>query len=199
MIGMNTTVIGFYGVSNSGKTSVIVDLIQQLTKQRFRIATLKKTDKAISIDKKGSDTWRHGQAGADLVVFSSKNETDFIMKKSMDSDAILNYIVGFGLYDIIFVEGASNPRIPKIKLGEIKSRENTIGTYDGNSDAILEVVKMECKKKQRMPQMSIKVNNTKIPLNDFAMTIIENTIVGMLRSLKDVDVINDVEIRFNRT
>jgi molybdopterin-guanine dinucleotide biosynthesis protein MobB len=197
--GMNPTIIGFYGVSNTGKTTLIVNLIQRLTRDGFRIATIKKTDKSISIDKQGSDTWKHSQAGADLVVFSSEKETDFILKRSIDIDAILHHIVGFGLFDIIFIEGASDPRIPKIKVGKIKTRENTVMTYNGDINTVLEVVKLEFEKKQSTCELSIRVNNTKIPLNEFTRTIIENTIVGMLRSLKDVDIINDVEIKLTRT
>lgn len=44
--------------------------------------------------------------------------------------------------------------------------------------------------------MIIKVNGKKIPLTEFPTDFIKNTICGMLESLKGVDEINEVEIRF---
>jgi len=45
--------------------------------------------------------------------------------------------------------------------------------------------------------MKIKVNGKNIQLNEFTSEFIKNTIIGMLKSLKDVDEkIDDVEIKF---
>lgn len=47
-----------------------------------------------------------------------------------------------------------------------------------------------------MDDINIKVNGKQIPLTDFPSEIIKNTICGMLKALKGVDEINDVEISF---
>ena len=47
-----------------------------------------------------------------------------------------------------------------------------------------------------MDDINIKVNGKQIPLTDFPSEIIKNTICGMLKVLKGVDEINDVEISF---
>ena len=47
-----------------------------------------------------------------------------------------------------------------------------------------------------METMLIKVNGESIPLTEFPTDFIKNTICGMLRSLKGVDEIKDVEIKF---
>ena len=44
--------------------------------------------------------------------------------------------------------------------------------------------------------MIIKVNGKQIPLTEFPTDFIKNTICGMLKSLKGVDEINEVEIQF---
>jgi molybdopterin-guanine dinucleotide biosynthesis protein B len=66
-----STVFGIYGNSDSGKTTLIVKLVEQFVKEGYLIATIKQTKKAISMDTKRKDTWRHHGAGAELVVFSS--------------------------------------------------------------------------------------------------------------------------------
>ncbi len=48
-----------------------------------------------------------------------------------------------------------------------------------------------------MDNISIKVNGKPIHLTDFPTEIIKNTICGMLKSLKGVDEIKYVEIKFN--
>jgi len=47
-----------------------------------------------------------------------------------------------------------------------------------------------------MEKMIIKVNGKQVPLTEFPTDFIKNTIYGMLKSLKGVDDIFDVEIRF---
>jgi len=47
-----------------------------------------------------------------------------------------------------------------------------------------------------MKEISIKVNGKQISLTEFPTEVIKNTICGMLKSLKGVDKIKDVEIRF---
>ena len=47
-----------------------------------------------------------------------------------------------------------------------------------------------------MEKISVKVNGQEIPLTEFPTEIITNTICGMLKSLKDVDEIKNVEIKF---
>jgi hypothetical protein len=47
-----------------------------------------------------------------------------------------------------------------------------------------------------MDRISIKVNGKEVMLTEFPTDIIKNAIVGMLKSLKGVEKIKDVEIRF---
>ena len=47
-----------------------------------------------------------------------------------------------------------------------------------------------------MEEISVKVNGKQIQLTEFPTEIIKNTTCGMLKSLKGVDEIKNVEIRF---
>jgi molybdopterin-guanine dinucleotide biosynthesis adapter protein len=193
-----STVFGVYGDSDSGKTTLIVKLVEQLVKEGYLVATIKQTKKAISMDAKRKDTWRHHSAGAELVVFSSICETDFLLNKSMSTSEIIQSISEFGCYDLILVEGADDPRIPKIQIGVGKRRENTIVSYEDNFHEILEIIKRELKMKPPLQHLNIIVNGRNIPLTDFPEQIIINTIVGMISSLKDVPKIEEVTINLKR-
>jgi molybdopterin-guanine dinucleotide biosynthesis protein MobB len=191
-------VFGVYGDSDSGKTTLIVHLVSQLTKEGYKVATIKRTKKAISMDMEHKDTWRHRDAGASLVVFSSLCETDFLLNKDMSTSEIIRRISVFGCYDLILVEGADDVNIPKIQLGAGKKRSNTIASYRGNIKEIVTLIKIELKRKSSSQRLSIAVNGKNIPLTEFPEQIITHTIIGMLGSLKGVSDIDEATIELKR-
>ena len=136
-------VVGFYGKSNTGKTTLIVEIIKRLNAEGLKVATVKITDKNIGIDTEEKDTWRYGKAGSGLVVFSSPIETDFLHMKNIEINKILSSIENQANYDIVIVEGARDKNIPKVRLGDITERENTILTYDGDFERLFERIKNE--------------------------------------------------------
>ena len=150
------------------------------------------------MDTKRKDTWQHHGAGAELVVFSSICETDFLLNKSMSTSEIIRRITDFGCYDIILMEGADDPCIPKIQMGVGKKRENTIASYEDNFNETLKIIKRELKMKPSLQRLCIAVNGRNIPLTDFPEQIITNTVVGMLGSLKDVQNIKEFTIQLKR-
>lgn len=192
------TVLGIYGPSDSGKTTLIVKLVHQLTKEHFHVATIKCTKKSFSLDTKGKDTWKHRNAGAELVVLSSAGETDFLVHASMATSEILRTIAAVGWFDLVLVEGANDPEIPKIQIGAGKKRKNTIACYTNNFHEIVQIIKKEMKKGPRLHQVTIHVDGKNIGLTAFPEYIIANTITGMISSLKGVRTMKDVTITLKR-
>ena len=137
----NPTILGFYGKSGTGKTSLIIKLIKRLSGKGYKIATVKITDKKIGVDTKGKDTWKYNKAGSEIVILSSPVETDFIIKQNKNIVEILQNITNFGSYDFVFIEGANDKETPKIRLGDMPERENTIITYKGDFDGIIKLIK----------------------------------------------------------
>ena len=193
---MNPAVIGIYGESGSGKTRLIIDIIKRLTREGFKLACIKITDKKINVDTKGKDTWKYAKAGSELVVLSSKNETDFFVKNKEELQKIINQINYLNKYDLVIIEGANDDFTPKIRLGNIKIRKNTIQTYKGDFEELIIKIKNEIIRRKIMKKISIKVNGKQIPLTEFPAKFIKNTISGMLKSLKCIDDIKKVEINF---
>ena len=189
-----SALIGFYGESNSGKTTLIIKIIEQLVKERYTVATIKNTDKNVKIDTEGKDTWKHQHAGAKLVALSSPYETDLIINKRMDVNKIVDIIFACESVDIVLVEGARNPNIPKIKIGNGEKRDNTIMQYQDDFEEVMKIIKKEIDKKKREQKIKIEVNGKEIMLSEFPADIITGTLVGMLSSLKGIDQINEVAI-----
>jgi molybdopterin-guanine dinucleotide biosynthesis protein B len=136
-----TLVIGIYGESNTGKTKLLERLINQLTNDGYSVGSIKITDKEISVDTPGKDTWKHREAGSKITVFSSKIETSFMVREQMKIDKIIDSLEKLGHFDIILIEGANDQDTPKIKIGNVDKRENTIFTYTGDFEKIHEMIK----------------------------------------------------------
>ena len=134
-------VIGFYGKSESGKTFLIERIIRKLSDDGYRIASIKKTNKKISIDNEGKDTSRFGKAGAGLVVLASPVEISYLVKEENEINNIIQHIKQLGKYNFIFIEGANEKQIRKIRLGNIQERENTMFTYDGDLKKLIKMIK----------------------------------------------------------
>lgn len=132
--------IGLYGFSNSGKTSLIYRLIKALENAGFSAAVIKCTDKNISSEPAEKDTSGFRAAGAKMTSFSSTSETNFVIPAIMPLSQIIEHIRKFVEVDIILVEGAHDPGIQKVRLGDITERENTIYTYVGDFDDLLEQI-----------------------------------------------------------
>ena len=97
-------------------------------------------------------------------------------------------------FNVILVEGASDPMIPKIKIGNGKERTNTIMQYQNDFGRVIEIIKKEIDKKKRKEKIKIEVNGKEIALSEFPADIITSSLVGMLSSLKGVDTINEASI-----
>jgi molybdopterin-guanine dinucleotide biosynthesis protein MobB len=130
-------ILGFYSQSGIGKTYLVRQIVSQLTGEGFHVAVIKISDKAISIDTEGKDTYLYGQAGAETVIFSSASESAFLVKRPLSTSEIVRLLIENERYDYIFIEGALEDWIPKVRLGDMHLRENTVLTYTGNYDELI--------------------------------------------------------------
>jgi len=191
-------VFGVYGDSDAGKTTLLVKLVTYFTNEGVRVATVKHTQKSLSLDTEGKDTWRHHDAGAGLVVFSSACETDFLFYQTMTMSDILQTIKEFGLFDLVLVEGAADPTIPKIQIGTCTIRKNTVVQYKNNFKNVVKIIKKELQMEQSSQHLRVVVNGKIVPLTDFPEHIITNTIIAQLASLKGIKNISNFSIQLTR-
>ena len=64
-------VIGIVGWKNSGKTTLVVELVRLLTRRGLKVATVKHAHHDFDIDHPGKDSYRHREAGATDVIVAS--------------------------------------------------------------------------------------------------------------------------------
>ena len=104
-------VFSIFGHSNTGKTTTVENIIQELIKRGYSVASIKDIHFAdFTLDIEGTDTYRHKLIGANPVTAKGLNETDIMFKESLDLREIINH------YDVDWVvcEGFSKEIIPKI-------------------------------------------------------------------------------------
>ena len=133
-------VIGFYGYSNSGKTSLIERLIGDLRAEGLRVAAVKISDQALSLDQPGKDSDRYAQAGANGVALAGRAESGFRFPERLDLRDMLRVLAEVSAPDVILVEGAEEDFVPKVRLGDKDLRPNTLRTYDGDYGRLMEMI-----------------------------------------------------------
>ncbi|MBC5624584.1 molybdopterin-guanine dinucleotide biosynthesis protein B [Clostridium sp. NSJ-49] len=101
--------------SNVGKTILMEGLINELKNRGLTVSTIKHDVHGFDIDKKGKDTYRHRQAGAETVVISSKNR--FAMIRELEQEINLDDIIKMvSDKDVVLVEGYKKSDLRKIEV-----------------------------------------------------------------------------------
>ena len=117
------------GKKNTGKTSLTVKVIGELTKRGYNVASIKHSHHSIEMDKENTDTWKHKQAGANLVV-GVGSTTFFNAQKEHDLNRILYLLKHFDAFDFVIIEGYKSYNYPKIITSPNVRDEYTIAEVD---------------------------------------------------------------------
>lgn len=121
-------IIGVYGRQDSGKTTLVEELVSALVAKGYRVASVKHTPHDKSLDSEGKDTWRHWKAGSDPVVFSSSTETALIKHSRSTPEEIARLLLAEYHPDVIVFEGCKEGKFPKVGVGKVQRRKGTIMT-----------------------------------------------------------------------
>ena len=133
-------IVSIVGRKNTGKTSLTVKVIKELTNRGYNVASIKHSHHSIEMDKENTDTWKHKQAGANLVV-GVGSTTFFNSKKEHELNRILYLLKHFDDFDFVIIEGYKSYNYPKIATSSdvvdkytIKQVDSFTITQNGISD-----------------------------------------------------------------
>jgi molybdopterin-guanine dinucleotide biosynthesis protein MobB len=111
--------ITIVGRSGTGKTTLLIKLVKELTGRNYRVGCIKHNhSNDFEIDHEGKDSWLLTQAGVATMMVVSPTTTAMV-KKNLNSkepslaDTLEQY---FPDMDLIFIEGYKSNPFPKIEI-----------------------------------------------------------------------------------
>jgi len=106
---------GIVGAKNSGKTTLVEQLIPLFVTSGLKVATVKHTGHAHTFDTEGKDSYRHRQAGARLTLVVGKSEMGLFALPEEEYQRIVWALIKKH-FDICLVEGDKSSARPKLLL-----------------------------------------------------------------------------------
>lgn len=109
------------GGKNHGKTTLVTELVQELTRQGLRVGTIKHTHHQHELDAPGKDSHRHREAGAAVVGILSRSMNAVFWPPAESADASREdryeeFASVFADCDLVLVEGDLKTDRPKVEV-----------------------------------------------------------------------------------
>ena len=116
-------VLSVYGYTQSGKTTVVEAIIKGLRAKRYSVGSIKEIHfEEFVIDTPGTNTYRHREAGSQLVSARGMKETDILYNEMLKLTDILKHYD----HEYVICEGVTDYNLPKIltakSIEEIEER-----------------------------------------------------------------------------
>lgn len=127
---MTPPLFGVVGWKNSGKTTLMVGLVSELTRRGYAVSVVKHAHASFEIDHEGRDSFKLREAGAREVALSSPRRFALMRELRDGSELpfqdVLNYA---GPTDLVLIEGYKREAFPKIEIRRegVSSKESLHG------------------------------------------------------------------------
>jgi len=211
-----SAVITFIGHHDSGKTTLVSQVVAHLRDLGYRVAVIKSSnERNVAFDSPGTDTYKHRQAGAESVLFVGPDQMVLQTGPSDHSLVTLAHRY-FPDCDIIVGEGFKHARkVPKIEVQRNKDQDlrrevhgvialatdfDVAGDYvfrlSESREIALFIEKRYLQNKNRRPEKaSLLVDGRKVPLKDFVQDCLAGTVLGFVDALKLTEEASEIELR----
>ncbi len=109
-------VLHVVGRQNNGKTTLVCELIAELSARGFRVGTIKHSAHDHEFDRPGKDSHRHRLAGARPAGVISAGQLAVFLPRLSEEDPIRSLEPIFETCDLVLVEGFIEREGPKIEV-----------------------------------------------------------------------------------
>lgn len=108
---------GIAGFKDSGKTTLVVELVREFRARGLRVATVKHAHHDFDVDQPGKDSYEHRAAGAQEVLVASGRRWAHIRELADEPEPSLSELLKqLGPADIVLVEGYKHGTHPRLEL-----------------------------------------------------------------------------------
>ncbi len=162
-------VFGICGYSGSGKTTLIEELVRRLSAQGLRIGVVKHDAHGLDIDRKGKDTDRFFQAGADVMIRGPAEA--FLRTHRCDDTPLEQALRAFApQVDLILVEGhKTTPLAHKLWL---------CGAEGDQPPPEVTNIRRVLKRQDDRAQLAMEFIGTELPLLWLATPVYAGVLIG---------------------
>jgi molybdopterin-guanine dinucleotide biosynthesis protein B len=130
--------IHIVGRKNAGKTTLVCELVRELSRRGFRVATVKHTHHNHELDTPGKDSHQHRASGAAGVgILSPHMAAAFVPSPKDDADGYACFNIMFNSCDVILVEGDLQTAAPKIEVWRATTDAPPYATDDETMAAVV--------------------------------------------------------------
>lgn len=210
-------VFSVVGITESGKTTTIENIIKELRKRGYSVGSVKEIHfEQFAIDTEGSNTYRHKQAGSQLVTARGYYETDILFQEKLKVDEILKFYD----HDFVILEGIADENVPKIITAhnekEVLERlddmvfaisgriANTLDEFENlpvintmdNVERLVDLI--EEKVLDRLPskpKVQLKIDGKDIGMVPFVENILSNAVLGVVKELEGYEEGKEIMVR----
>ncbi len=133
-------ILAVVGYANTGKTTLIQELIRELNRRKQTVAVIKHCSQGFELDRQGTDSWRFMQAGSQGVALLSPQKLAVLQTRRSPAAAKQIAEAYFSDCDIVLIEGGKHePGIPKIWI----LREDEAGSEEAGKEDVVALVSVQ--------------------------------------------------------
>ena len=135
-------IISVVGKKDTGKTSLTVRIIKELTDRGYKVASIKHSHHQMEMDHEGTDTYKHTEAGSQFTVGVGAR-TYFNIDEVFSLERLLFLIKMIDEPDFVVIEGFKNYNYPKISTSPELEDDYTMALVDAKNisdDEVKELV-----------------------------------------------------------
>ncbi len=210
-------ILTFIGWHNSGKTTLIREVVRRLRDRGYRIAIIKATKHSgLDLDSPGSDSYHYRRDGIESVALLCPDELILFQDNTEENLKHLAYRL-FPQADLIIGEGFKHATgIPKIEVTRAAVSKEPVRDMVAGVKAVVsdyeilfdKVFKAEeiteisdfiedrfLRGRKKEDEVCLFVNGKEIRMNKFVRNSFKGVILGFVNCLKFIRSIKDLDIR----
>lgn len=211
-------IISIVGRSESGKTTLLEELIAELKRRGYRVAVIKHSGEDLELDTAKKDTWRFSQAGSEISAICSGQKLAIFKRMEYDcSPDELSRFVWWD-YDFVLTEGFKKSSYPKIEVHRgVKGKDLVsppqqllavvtdeplavdVPQFSRNDiNKIADLIEKTILSQRKEDDIGLLINGDYIPISPALKNLLARTLIAMVSSLKDTSELKSLAISFRR-